>query len=220
MIVDPLRNFLFGPPGAGGFDLAALNIQRGRDHGLADYNTVRQDFGLTRVTTFSQITNNTSVAQRLQQLYGSVNTIDPWVGMLAEDHVPGASLGPTHLAVFTDQFGRLRDGDRFWYQNGQFTNLELFILERTRLSDIFRRTTAVAGLQANVFFAADHGVCPADFNGDGAVNAMDLAALHRGWSASLAHGTLEGDFDGDGAVQTADVVAFVQAWYDALHNGC
>lgn len=28
-VVDDVRNFLFGPPGAGGFDLAALNIQRG-----------------------------------------------------------------------------------------------------------------------------------------------------------------------------------------------
>jgi peroxidase len=45
-IVDAVRNFLFGPPGAGGFDLASLNIQRGRDHGLSDYNTTRDAFGL------------------------------------------------------------------------------------------------------------------------------------------------------------------------------
>ncbi len=38
-VVDSLRDFLFGQPGAGGLDLVALNIQRGRDHGLDDYNS-------------------------------------------------------------------------------------------------------------------------------------------------------------------------------------
>src|SRR5262249_1455892 len=56
-LVDGVRNFLFGPPGAGGFDLASLNIQRGRDHGLSDYNTTRAAFGLPRVTSFADITS-------------------------------------------------------------------------------------------------------------------------------------------------------------------
>ncbi len=33
-VVDSLRNFLFGAPGAVGLDLVAMNIPRGRDHGL------------------------------------------------------------------------------------------------------------------------------------------------------------------------------------------
>src|SRR5207248_1833447 len=82
-IVNSVRNFLFGPPGAGGFDLAARNIQRGRDHGLANYNATRSAYGLPAVTSFAQITSDVSLQQRLQQLYGNVNNIDLWVGALA-----------------------------------------------------------------------------------------------------------------------------------------
>ncbi len=87
-IVDDVRNFLFGPPGAGGFDLASLNIQRGRDHGLADYNSTRVAFGLPAVTSFSQITSDPVLQQKLATLYGDVNNVDLWVGGLAEDHAP------------------------------------------------------------------------------------------------------------------------------------
>jgi len=155
MIVDPLRNFLFGPPGAGGFDLGALNIQRGRDHGLPDYNTVRRDFGLKPVRSFAQITSNVSVAASLASLYKDVNNVDAWVGMLAEDHLPGSSLGATHNAVLRAQFMALRDGDRFWYQNFAFNPQQLGEIERTRLSDILMRNTSVTGLQPRVFFAED-----------------------------------------------------------------
>src|SRR5205814_5348011 len=115
--VDPLavrdiRNFLFGPPGAGGSDLIARDIQRGRDHGLTDYNSMRAAYGLPRVTSFAQITSDVAVQQKLQQLYGSVDNIDAFVGALAEDHVPGADVGPLTRAVLIDQFTRLRDSDR------------------------------------------------------------------------------------------------------------
>src|SRR5205085_9510821 len=75
-IVNSVRNFLFGAPGQGGFDLAALNIQRGRDHGIANYNAVRVGYGLPAVTSFSQISSNPTIQAKLQQLYQNVDNID------------------------------------------------------------------------------------------------------------------------------------------------
>ena len=76
-----------------GFDLASMNIQRGRDHGLADYNQTRIDIGLDPVYDFSDITSNMDMQQTLRDLYGTVDNIDLWVGGLAEDHVVGSSMG-------------------------------------------------------------------------------------------------------------------------------
>jgi hypothetical protein len=149
-IVDGLRNFLFGAPGQGGLDLASLNIQRGRDHGLADYNSVREAYGLPRVTSFAETTSDTELQAILKSLYGTVDNIDLWVGALAEDHVPGTSVGQLTREIISDQFERLRDGDRFWYQR-VFSGRTLAELEQTTLSDIIRRNTTVSNLQSNVF---------------------------------------------------------------------
>lgn len=150
-LVDSLRNFLFGEPGEGGLDLASLNIQRGRDHGLADYNSVREAYGLERVTSFAEITSNVEVQQTLEDLYGTVDNIDLWVGTLAEDHVRGGSVGELTQAILVDQFTRLRDGDRFWYEN-TFSAEDAERLGRTSLSDVIQRNTTVTNLQHNVFF--------------------------------------------------------------------
>jgi len=143
-----LRNFLFGPPGAGGLDLVALNIARGRDLGLADYNQARVDFGLAPVTGFDEMTNDTQLATALRDTYGSVDQIDPWVGGLAETPVEGAIVGPLFAAVIADQFTRLRDADRFWYQNGRFSTEEVAAIESTRLSTLIERNTGIRGLPA------------------------------------------------------------------------
>ena len=137
-VVDSLRNFLFGPPGSGGLDLASLNIQRGRDHGLADYNSTRAALGLPKVTSFAQITSDPNLQRALQQTYGSVDNIDLWAGGLPEDHVPGSSLGPTFQRIIADQFTRLRDGDRFFH------------LRDLSGSDLDRAShTSLAGASAN-----------------------------------------------------------------------
>ena len=143
-VVDAVRNFLFGNPGEGGFDLASANIQRGRDHGLADYNTVRQSYGLTPLVTFSDIPSDSDVRDALADAYNSVDDIDLWVGSLAENHIPDAMVGETIHAILVDQFTRLRDGDRFWYQNDLFfSGAQLTEIENTTLADIIRRNTHI-----------------------------------------------------------------------------
>ena len=150
-IIDDVRNFLFGNPGDGGFDLASLNIQRGRDHGLPSYNAVRVALGLTEATYFSDISSNPEISQRLASVYQNVEDVDVWVGGLSEDHLPGALVGELIFQVIRDQFLALRDGDRFWYQR-TLSDQEIRMVENLRLSDIIRRNTRIGDeLADNVF---------------------------------------------------------------------
>ena len=174
-LVESLRNFLFGQPGQGGLDLASLNIQRGRDHGLADYNSVRAAVGLPKVTSFAQITSDTEVQAALEETYGSVDNIDLWVGGLAEDHVRGSSMGPLFQRIIADQFTRLRDGDRFWYTR-TLSSRDLSMVENSTLADIIERNTGVEGLQNNVFFfrAEVSGQVFSDLDRDGVLDRSDV----------------------------------------------
>ncbi|MEZ4331121.1 MAG: peroxidase family protein [Myxococcota bacterium] len=153
-VVDDVRNFLFGPPGAGGFDLPALNIQRGRDHGIGAYNDAREAYGLPRLTRFEEINADPTVQARLAAAYDRVDDVDLWVGGLAEDPVPGAHVGPLVHAILVEQFTALRDGDRFWYER-TLTRRELDAVRGTRLADVIRRNTTIGReLQDDVFRVA------------------------------------------------------------------
>lgn len=112
---DSVRNFLFGT-NTKGLDLASIGIQRGRDHGLPDYNTVREAIGLPRVRSFDRITSDKDI-QKNFQIYKNTDDIDLWVGGLAEDHIEGGCVGETFARIIAEQFRILRDGDRFWYEN-------------------------------------------------------------------------------------------------------
>lgn len=151
-VVDGVRNLLLTVPGGSvTLDLASLNVQRGRDHGLSDYNATRVALGLPKVTDFSQITANKGLQQSLKDLYGTVENIDLWVGVLAEDHVKGGSVGATGRAIILEQFGRLRAADRFWYEN-TVSGSELQTLRNTKLSDVIARNTQLTTVQKDAFF--------------------------------------------------------------------
>jgi hypothetical protein len=148
-IVEDLRNFLFDPPV--GLDLAAINIQRGRDLGLGTLNETRAALGLEPYTEFHQITGDAATADALWAAFGTVDQVDLWTGGLSEDLAPGAFVGAIFAPIIARQFERLRDGDRLWYWNQGFDPETLAGIEGTRLSDVIRRNTDTAHIQDDVF---------------------------------------------------------------------
>lgn len=117
LVHSSIRNFLFSAvPEEKGFDLIALNLQRSRDHAIPSYNNVRRMYGRPAANNFRQITRNVALQSKLQSVYGTVDRVEAWIGLLAEDHVRGASMGRTMLKIWQQEFTRMRAGDRFFYE--------------------------------------------------------------------------------------------------------
>jgi hypothetical protein len=185
MTINEVRDLLFNEvvPGQGyGQDLIALDVERGRDHGIPDYNTLRVDLGLPAVTSFSQISSNPQVVQELEEAYpGGVNTIDAFEGGLAEDPVPGSDVGPLFQAIMVNQFTRLRDGDRFFYLNEDWNQQELQIFEQgDTLAKVIENNTDITNLQSDVFFFTGDisGTVWQDSNTNPTLGARAAAAIH------------------------------------------
>jgi hypothetical protein len=192
-------------------DLGAIDVQRGRDHGIPSYNELRRAYGLPARRTFRAITGEASdawprdpeltagkeiddpsamdyvglfdaagkridptseaagtsvtrgvrrtpLAARLKAVYGSVDRVDAFVGMVAEPHVRGTEFGELQLAIWARQFQALRDGDRFFYRNDP--GLEMIkrvygVDYRRNLGDIIALNTDIprSALTPDVFMA-------------------------------------------------------------------
>lgn len=156
-MVNALRNQLVGRP----LDLAALNIFRGRDMGIAPFNSVREQLWELSGRKNSlrpyqgwddfQARNGLSpalIAQLKSAYPDGFDTMDLWIGGLAEKPVHG-QLGSTFGYIFREQLDRLQHGDRFYY-------LEIFDDSITEdnpatFANIIMRNTGITGLPANVF---------------------------------------------------------------------
>ncbi|XP_066570686.1 peroxidasin isoform X1 [Amia ocellicauda] len=150
-------------------DLAAMNIQRGRDHGIPPYNDYRVFCNLSSANTFEDLKNeikDPNVREKLQRLYGTPLNIDLFPALMAEDLVPGSRLGPTLMCLLATQFKRLRDGDRFWYENpGVFSPGQLTQIKQTSLARVLcDNSDNITRVQPDVFTVAQfpHGYASCD----------------------------------------------------------
>jgi len=197
LVIDKLRNLSFGPPGsgAGGTDLAALDIQRGRDQGLPDYQELSATHQLPANSTFDSITSDATLAAALSSIYSDdINNIDAIIGILAEDHLPGSSLGPLGQKILVNQFLRIRDADRLFYlsddlglySHGKLTPeiASIIDLDNLTLADVIKANTSLTNLQDNVFFAENTSF--GDFDGNGTVGLQDLNLVLVNWNSAAS----------------------------------
>jgi peroxidase len=72
-------------------DLIAINIQRGRDHGIPNYNAMRSLVGLGPIRDMTTRPAEISAVNwgLLAHIYSSPNDIDLYTGGLAEDKADG-----------------------------------------------------------------------------------------------------------------------------------
>lgn len=101
--------------------LFAADCARSRDHGLIDFASLRDELGIP-VTYVSDITQD-SYNQMILGKYASLTDVDLFVGAILESHAPGSPVGPTVQRVMTLQAQHLRNGDRFWFENPDYTDL-------------------------------------------------------------------------------------------------
>jgi len=78
------------------FSLPAINIQRGRDHGLQPYNQYRALCGLNYARDFDDLYNiPKNVRERLRSVYRHVDDIDLFIGGISERRLKNGAVGAT-----------------------------------------------------------------------------------------------------------------------------
>ncbi|CAH2220198.1 Mpo-A [Pelobates cultripes] len=176
ILVDELREHLFELFKRLGLDLGAINMQRGREHGLPGYNDFRRVCGLSQprnVKELAVVMCNTELAQKLIAQYGTADNIDIWTGAVAEPLVNNGRVGKLLACLIGDQFRRTRDGDSFYYErSNQFTAAQRNAIERVTMSRIICDTTKITQVPRNVFVA---NTFPSNFLNCSSIPALNLS---------------------------------------------
>lgn len=157
-----LRNNLFAVPNPNGpdqflrFNLPLLDIHRGRDHGVSDYNQLRAGLGLSTYSSFEQFAAENGLGHdRLEQLksvYRDISELDSIVGGLLEAKVPGSQLGETFTLLNVMQFERTRDGDEFFFLNRFKDSPEIIEqVKNTSMNNILNRLGIISHDHGNAF---------------------------------------------------------------------
>lgn len=176
-----LTEQLFRTAHAVALDLAAMNIQRGRDHAIPPYVDWRRYCNMSAVYSFDDLAgeiSSPSVRAKLKELYGHPGNVDVWVGGILEDQLPNAKVGPLFKCLLSEQFKRMRDGDRFWLENPSvFQFRQLAEIKKSSLARVIcDNADNITRIQRDVFLLPDENN---NFVSCSEVPEIDLTAWHE-----------------------------------------
>ncbi|KAF1536933.1 Thyroid peroxidase, partial [Eudyptula minor] len=198
LLNEELTEKLFVLSNNGSLDLASLNLQRGRDHGLPGYNDWREFCGLPKLETqtdLNTVITNHNVTEKIMESYHNPNNIDVWLGGLIEDFLPGARTGPLFACIIGKQMKALRDGDRFWWENDNvFTEAQKHELKKHSLSRVICDNTGISEVPADAFKL---GKFPQDFKHCDDIPGMNLEAWQEFYQEEEICGTPKSVENGD-----------------------
>ncbi|XP_033758659.1 chorion peroxidase-like [Pecten maximus] len=154
-LTHEVTRHLFQTAPKNGLDLAALNIQRGRDHGIFDYNTWRVACNLGLAQNFDGLDfHSDDMKNLLKKVYDTVFDIDLFTGGVSESITPGGNIGTTFACLIGIQFQALKKGDRFFYESDTNVKFPIGVLDeirKTTMAKIICDTTGVTSIPRNVF---------------------------------------------------------------------
>lgn len=99
-------------------DMAALEIYRDRERGVARYNEFRRNLLMIPISKWEDLTDDEKVIEALREVYGhDVEKLDLQVGLHAERKIKGFAISETAFFIFLLIASRRLEVDRFFTTN-------------------------------------------------------------------------------------------------------
>lgn len=160
---EQIREFLFKDGNHFGQDLRSIDIQRGRDHGIARYNDYREHCGIPRATQWDDYLDliPANHVANLQLVYESFEDVEFVVAAPLETIIDEETLaGPTVLCILNEQFIRTKVSDRYWFESGDslvaFTRQQLKEIRKSSFARILcNNANNITTVQPKAFFVVD-----------------------------------------------------------------
>ncbi|HET6339536.1 MAG TPA: peroxidase family protein [Polyangiales bacterium] len=130
-------------PGAGFYDLGAVDVLRDRERGTPRYNQFRRLIGMKPLESIDDLTDDPEARRTLKQVYANIEDVDLLIGNLAESHrPPGFGFGETLFEVFILNASRRLQADRFFtdsYREDIYTAEGLAWIDQVTLKTVLLR---------------------------------------------------------------------------------
>ncbi|CAD7091912.1 unnamed protein product [Hermetia illucens] len=137
-----LKNCLKSKDSDKGINCMALDIQRGRDHGLAGYTKYLEKCANTEIRNWKSLETyiGTNELNLLKSMYRNVDDIDLIIGAMSEKQTNGL-LGVTFSCIIADQFSKI------WHEMPNRSDFN----ENESGAELLCRTTNIDAVPKNIF---------------------------------------------------------------------